>query len=190
MGICVPPRRGHEHDTNNRTINQENPETIGIQKEFCGENQYIKNNQISEASKAICKIGIELNNQKGHATGFFMKVLLSNNIYRFLVTNYHVISKQLINKKIEIELHNQKTVYLELNLKNIYYFDGILDVTAIQVNDDLYEILEIVDFLDCDMNYLNGYEQYKKEDILASGYPLQEDTVTSKGKITSNNLNN
>ena len=185
MGICVPPRRGNKNDMNYRTIN---PETIGVQKEFCGENQYIKIKQITEASKAICKISIEMNGKKGHATGFFMKVLLSNNIYRFLVTNYHVISEQLINKKIEIELHNKETVYLKLDLKNIHFFDGQLDVTVIQISDDLYEILEIVDFLDCDMNYLNGYDQYKNQGVFALGYPFGQEIVNSVGKISEINV--
>ena len=151
MGICFSV---HEYDKNIRKINLDNPEiNNGIVKEICKDKPYIQNSKISKASKAICKISFEMNNQKAHATGFFMEVFLSNNIYRFLVTNYHVISKQLINKKIELELHNQKIVYLNLELKNIRFFDGIFDVTTIQINDDLSEIIEIVDFLDCDMNY-------------------------------------
>ena len=167
MGISVTPSYGHE--------------------EISGSNDYIQINQIYKASKAICKISFEMNNQKGHATGFFMEVLLSDNKYRFLVTNYHVISEQLINKKIQIELHNKKTVYLELDLKNIHFFDGKLDVTVIQIRDDLYEILKIVDFLDCDMNYLNGYDQYKNQGVFASGYPFGQEIVTSVGKISEIN---
>ena len=125
-----------------------------------------------------------------------MNCIFSNISYLFLVSNYHVISENLINKEIKIELHNKEIIPLRLDTKffNINFFKESFDVTTIQINNNMNEnvdkILKNVMFLDCDMNYLNGYEQYKKEDILASGYPLQEDTVTSKGKITSNNLNN
>lgn len=58
-----------------------------------------------------------------------------NNIYRYLVTNYHVISEKLINEEIEIELYNAKKVKFELdtNLLNIEFFKDAYDVTVIQI---------------------------------------------------------
>ena len=168
-----------------------------IRKElYPNEKIYIQNEILNELSKSVCKIIYEYKNSMRHGTGFFMNCIFSNIRYLFLVSNYHVISENLINKEIKIELHNKEIIPLKLDTKffNINFFKESFDVTTIQINNNMNEnvdkILENVEFLDCDMNYLNGYEQYKKETILSSGYPPQEGIYTSLGKITSKNDNN
>ena len=53
---------------------------------------------IYKVSKSICKISY----MKHSGTGFFM---LLNDI-KCIFTNYHIISKDLINKVINIEIYN------------------------------------------------------------------------------------
>ena len=56
---------------------------------------------INKVSKSICKIFYEVNHKKMNGTGFFM--LLRNNL-KCLITNNHVISRDLINEEINLEL--------------------------------------------------------------------------------------
>ena len=75
-----------------------------IKQEICpNEKKYIPNEIIIELSKSVCKISYKYKNSTAHRTGFFMNCIFSNISYLFLVSNYHVISENLINKEIKIE---------------------------------------------------------------------------------------
>ena len=68
-------------------------------------------NIANKALKSICKIIIKSYNNivEETGTGFFMKI---SNSLKYLITNYHVINPDIINKHIEIEIHNQKKMIL------------------------------------------------------------------------------
>ena len=55
----------------------------------------------------------------------------------------------------------------------------------IQIKDKEWDIIQNVEFLDYDMNYVIGYEQYKGSYIFALGYPYGDEIVTGTGKITN-----
>ena len=140
MGICP----FYEEERKRRQI---------IEQEICpNEKKYIPNEIIIELSKSVCKISYK--NSTAHRTGFFMNCIFSNFRYLFLVSNYHVISENLINKEIKIELHNKEIIPLKLETKffNINFFKGSFDVTTIQINNNMNEnvdkILNNVMFLD------------------------------------------
>ena len=60
----------------------------------------------------ICKITYVINNIEYHGTGFFMMI---NNSLKSLITANHVISKNMINKNITLQLYNKKNLQLKLN---------------------------------------------------------------------------
>ena len=113
--------------------------------------------------KSICKIVDEEGKSSG--TGFFMKI----NSVGYLITNFHVIPDNLINKIISIELHNHRKIKMELNNRDMQFFN-ILDITKIEVKDS-DDIIKDIDFLEYDLNYTNGYKQYKNIDVFALQYP-------------------
>lgn len=47
---------------------------------------------------------------------------------------------------------------------------------------DLDEIIKHIEFLQCDLNYAKGYEQYKDKDIFSLQYP-KDDIEVAIGKI-------
>ena len=65
------------------------------------------------------------------------------------------------------------------------YFEDPLDVTVIQIKNDDLEIINNVDFLACDMNYLYGYNEYMNKDIFALGYPFGDKIVSGTGNIVN-----
>ena len=122
---------------------------------------------INKVSKSICKIYIN-NNGEQTGTGFFM--FMDDNM-KCLITNYHIISEQLINNNI---------VKIKLKERYIQFFED-LDITIIEIkNQD--GIINKIDFLNYDLNYIQGYNQYKDIDIFTLQYP-RDDLEVASGKI-------
>ena len=130
-------------------------------------------NTINKVSKSICKIYIE----KNQGTGFFM---LLNNTIKCVITNYHIISKDSINKNINIEIYNNKKINIKLNNRTFSFFED-LDITIIEIKDT-DSIIQYINFLDYDSNYIKGYEQYINLDVFSLQYPKDEIQV-GMGKI-------
>ena len=120
-------------------------------------------NVISKVNKSICKIAYKKNNECKNGTGFFM---ILNNI-KYLVTSYKILNKDIINNSISIEIHNKIEKIIELKERNIKFLDD-LDITILEIkeSDDLKDI----DFLTYDLNYIEGYNQYKDINILIFQY--------------------
>ena len=123
----------------------------------------IPSNIISKVNKSICKIAYKKNNESKNGTGFFM---ILNNI-KYLVTSYKILNKDIINNSINIEIHNKIEKIIELKERNIKFLDD-LDITILEIkeSDDLKDI----DFLTYDLNYIEGYNQYKDINILIFQY--------------------
>ena len=135
---------------------------------------------INKASKAICKLTIR-GNLNTYATGFFMKV---SDTEKYLITNYHNISKNNIYDDTEIEIHNQKTMKLNLNNRKIKYFPQPIDITMIEIktSDEIYnDIL----FLDYDLSCLKGYEEYKDSIVFMIEHPNGDNAEYACGKIVN-----
>lgn len=107
-------------------------------KEKIVTHKFIPNELIILTSKAVYKISYL--NEKG--TGFFLNV----GPYKFLVTNFHVVSDKLLDKYIEIEMHNKKKKIIILDKKKrlIQFFKDPIDITIIQINED--DVIQNVDF--------------------------------------------
>ena len=104
--------------------------------------------------------------------------MLLNNNMKCLITNYHVINENIDN--INIILYNNKKI--KINLKKRYYgFYQDLDITIVDI-EDVNEIIKNLEFLDYDLNYIKGYNQYINIDLFTLEYPKNEIEVAS-GKI-------
>ena len=119
-----------------------------------------------------------------NGTGFFLYDSLNGN--KFLITNYHVISRDIVNlnTSIEIEIFDGKKFDIELNKNapNIKFFEKPIDITTIQIND-LKEICNSIQFLEIDLNYKKGYNIYVNNDVFILGYPFGNSVECSPGKI-------
>ena len=135
---------------------------------------------VNKTIKSICKIIVSINNKTHSGTGFFMKV---SNSLKFLITNYHVISPEIVNQNITIETWNNKKIKLNCYGRYIIYMKAPKDITAIEIkeSDEIYKDLE---FLNYDSNYnQDGYKIYNNVDIFSIEHPLGEDASTASGKI-------
>ena len=133
---------------------------------------------IIKTIKSICKIIYKENNVKFQGTGFFMLI----NGIKYLITNYHNITENLINQNVNIEIYTKNifTMKLDTNERHIQFYKKI-DITIIEIKE-YDDIIKDIDFLIYDRNYIDGYDQYKDMDIFTLEYPRDEIEVGS-GKI-------
>ena len=138
-------------------------------------------NIASKVLKSICKIIIK--KEKGIIYGFGFFMLISDS-EKYLITNYNIISQDVINENIEIEIYNNNKMKLILKDRDIKYFPKPIDITIIEMkNDD--EIYNDIEFLYYDMNYINGYDIYKDVHIYSIGHPDGENASYERGQITN-----
>ena len=148
-------------------------------------------------AKSIVRIESNQESQK-RGTGFFAKIINENNKseLKFLVTNHHIITKDMVDNKniIDIYFITMNNPEKELNRKidldeNRRYIkcDSKHDFTIIQIlkTDRIYDER----FLSPDLDYKKGNEFYKGKICYLAGYPsstkeekIQEESI-SVGKI-------
>ena len=183
MGVCNLSKNEYKK---NIYITKKN---IEIKKESNEIKQRVNENCINHAtkiplnianqvSKSICKIIYKINEDIIQGTGFFMII----NYNKYLLTNYHVINKDLIDKIINIEINNNKKIEMKINNndRDIKFYE-YLDITIIEMKES-DNIIKDIDFLDYDLNYIKGYEQYRNIDIFSLQYTKKGIEVAS-GKI-------
>ena len=121
-------------------------------------------NYLPKALKAICEIKLP----NGFGSGFFCKIPISENnniLLPVLLTNNHVLSKDLINSKdyIEININGEnKTISLKERNK---WTDEKIDFTCIEIKEED----NIHTFYNLDDNILdknNSNEYYLNQNVL------------------------
>lgn len=149
------------------------------------------NNPIDDISN-IMKVAkgtvkIELDNDKGVASGFFLKLERNNKEFYCLMTNAHVITKEMITnqEKIKIKYDNEtKEINLELNEKEriIFCFMAFgIDITIIEIipkdgiKDKTYFLNPNTD---------NNYEEFIGKNIQIIQFPDGKKLSKSEQKIT------
>ena len=95
----------------------------------------------------MCKIRIDTNYGSFGGSGFFLKFLINGKFYYWLVTNEHVITKEMIKNKNTIQVWyniekrniNIKPEPTERYIKT--FKENKVDATVIQImpNDKVYE---------------------------------------------------
>ena len=137
-------------------------------------------NVIIKVMKSICKIIIQIGKGRlGYGTGFFMKF---KDTKKYLITNYHVISRDMNFENISIEIYNHKKFELNFNNRYIKYYPQPKDITIIEIQsaDKIYKDIELLDY---DLNYKKGYKIYENVDIFSIEHPLGENAACASGKI-------
>jgi hypothetical protein len=87
---------------------------------------------LNQIQKSVCKIIL----RNGKGTGFFCKVNYDNQRIPIMITNYHVINQDYINKResIEISINDDKqTKSIKLNNDRITYLDEEYDIAIIEI---------------------------------------------------------
>ena len=129
-------------------------------------------------------------------TGFFMKIKIKSIYLPSLLTNFHVIKKEHVDKKETIyiffgEKEREKKIPIKLdnNKRFIKAFDKELDVTVIEILKS--DKISSDKFLNYDLNYKSerGYDEYLNKNFCLAGYPslnmLKKEKHISSGKIKS-----
>ena len=183
-----------------------NPSKSNKEDKVSTGHKQININIATKAMKSICNIIADYYNEKKCGTGFFMKI---SDSLKYLITNYHVLNPQIINKNIKIELYNKKVIILNLDEYKVKYMEKPKDITAIKLkdSDDIYKDIE---FLVYDSNYQQyGYKIYNNIDVFSGndskfasgkifnikGYEFDHDIDTHKGAsgcpiiLNNNNIN-
>lgn len=151
-------------------IKNDNNDNIIILEKDTG-HKPIPVNIIKNNINSICKIE-QLNIDKKPIVGFFIKLNILKDYY-FLITSYKFINEDYIKKKERLEIIlNIGRYTIDLNEENrIIIYLNKKGITAIELLDE-DELNDKINFLYCDLNYIDGYEQYKKKDIFVLHYPI------------------
>ena len=128
---------------------------------------------VDKIKKSIVKIKYFYNSTESSGTGFFMRY----KSYNFIITNYHVIPVKI--ESIEIELTNKKIIGLSLRKRFIHKIKPPKDIMIIRIKPNE---IEDIQYLDYDLNYERGYEQYLNNEVFSVGYPSSNLSAGS-GKI-------
>ena len=133
---------------------------------------------------SICKI----KTKEDFGSGFLIKLIGGNNPLNCLMSNEHIIKKDMINSKEKIEIFfdiEQSNKEIELNKEERYIKDFLdigIDATIIEIleKDKIDERL----FLLPNMDMNNGIKNYENKEIYIVQYPRGGDLKSSKGIIT------
>jgi len=142
-----------------------------------GENITLKNSKIlfEKSEKSICEIITD----KGYGTGFFCIIKYPNkyNEIYCLITNNHVITKNMLTyqENIEIKLNN-KEIKISLSKNRRIWTNEEIDFTCIEIikEDD---IIEIINPFEIDYNCYNikyNIKEYDKRGIIIPGIKEKE----------------
>ena len=118
----------------------------------------------------VCKIKV-MNENDG--SGFFLKLKISNQEIKLLITNNHVINQEILDTNQQITLYINKNKYHIKLDKKLKYTSTKYDVTIIEINEE--------DEINC--NYFN-YKKIDTEDLNSLyilHYPLNENVSASYG---------
>ena len=111
---------------------------------------------------------------------------IKDKIYNCLVTNYHVISQNLINFKNTIILvlrdGREKEIIISDSKRYIKCLEPPKDITITEILDE-DKINNYIKYLFLDLNYLYGYEYYENEDIFMLQHPFGQNIEYGTGKI-------
>ena len=123
--------------------------------------------------RSICKI----NFKDIYETGFFMRV----NNTKYLITKYYILNERLNEIVLEIKLYNYKNMQIRINNKDITFLKKF-GITIIEIKESDNKINDIF-FLDYDLNYIKGYNQFRGLDVFSLYYYIHDDIEISNGKI-------
>ena len=118
---------------------------------------------------------IEIKEENIISTGFFIKININKKRYNFLLTCHHSISQENVDSKIIIYIYfgkpkEEKEINIELDI-NKRYIKCLkkLDATIIEILNE--DNIPKDKYLFPDLNYIDGFSQYKDKIVYTCGYP-------------------
>ena len=125
--------------------------------------------------KSIARIEVNEGVNKKISTGFFIKLNINNHQLNIFQTCHHSITEEDIKSKLTIDIFfgkklEEKTIKIKLDKdRRFIHSDNELDSTLMEIlpEDKIPKDL----YLFPDLNYFNGYEQYKDQQVYTAGYP-------------------
>ena len=137
-------------------------------------------------AKSVCKIRIDTNHGSFVGSGFFLKFLINGKFYNWLVTNEHVITKEMIKNKNMIKVWyniEEKILEIKLDISERYiktFKEHRVDATVIQIrsHDKVYEDY----FLEPELGYANNTLVGKE--IFIPQFPGFKQIKNARGNIT------
>ena len=138
-----------------------------------------------DVSKSVCKIKIGKKSESVFGSGFLLRYLINEKYFYCLMSNEHIITKDLIkNSGIIIVSYNNENKILEIKLNEkerfIRHFkDMQLDITVVEIlkKDDIYKDY----FLFPELDYI-GDELINRQ-IYIPQFPLGKKLTNSRGRI-------
>jgi len=158
-----------------------------------GSEMYSIDSCLFEVCHSICKILYRTDKGINKGTGFLIKFYKEDEPLFSLMTNEHVITKEVIDRKVEIQVyyHNEKKrikIILNENERFIKNFKDMgIDCTIIEILtkdgvEEDYFLLPNIDYYD------KNYNDIKNKKIYIVQFPFGKNMTYSKGKII--NINN
>ena len=128
----------------------------------------------------ICKISLE----KKNGTGFFSKIDYKNKLIPVLITNYHIINDDILEKEKKLKLYvNDICKLININKKRKIYssLNDEYDIMIIKLKEED----DIKDYLEIDPNIFNkNWETiYKNELIYLLHFPKMSDAMVSSSNL-------
>ena len=106
------------------------------------------------------------------------------NSLKYLISAYHVINPNLVNKSIEIEIYNKEKINLLLNNRMIKHFKN-LGISIIEIKESDRINNTDIEYLIYDINYKQGgFKKYKYMEIICLQYQGGGNLNAQCGKIT------
>jgi len=136
-----------------------------------------------KALKSVCKIRTATK----ISSGFLLKLFKNEEDFFCLITNEHVITKEMISNKDKIEFYYDddnkiKIINLDNNERYIKEFTEInLDVVIIEIKSE--DNIDKEYFLLPNIDYIDNYNDLKDKEISLLQFPKGNQLCFSKGKI-------
>ena len=142
----------------------------------------------------LIKIYDNINNKSFYGSGFLIKLKKNKKTLNCLMSYEHVIKKQYIESKGNIEIFNSNhNLKIELDKDKRYIQDFLflkLDAIIIEIIEK--DFIDKNEFLLPSLEYLNGYSEFKNKTIGIYQYPqisseINYEIFYDKGEITEIN---
>ena len=143
---CKRPKENNGYNNNNTTtaqVNSNKPIDKKIKNQCIVDNTKFKKPDpyILNVSKSICKIEIETSSGKIRGSGFLLKFYIDQELFYYLVSNEHVLTKAMSNNnniiifRYDAEFRSAK-IKLDKKERYIKSFKDIdLDITFVEILD-------------------------------------------------------
>ena len=135
-----------------------------------------------------CVVRIIISN-KSMGTGFFIKFESNNKYYYYLMTCHHVIKDEYIKSKETIIIINKNFNEIKMNLDGRFiknFEDLNIDIIIIEIKEE--DGINKNFFLNPDMSYKSGYNQFINKNVYILQYPSYRPFSYSKNIIKSIDL--